>query len=202
MEIRFKRHIVEISDELIKGLDAYLKEHEPFVTGNAVAKFSFIGFSGAAKRSKVKATCESRKMVCDALEVCDEKIDVPSGLEHLLENVDDTFQESLLKIIDSKGMKDSDVYKRADIDRRLFSKIRSNKDYRPKKQTALSLALALGLNLDETIDLIKKAGYALSMSSKADLIVRYCIEHEIFDLLEVNALLYNYDQPLLGGQLA
>ena len=107
-----------------------------------------------------------------------------------------------MKIIDEKGLKDTAVYKKADIDRRHFSKIRSHADYRPRKQTALALALALELNLDETIDLIGRAGYALSNSSRADLIVRYCIEHGIFKLVDVNALLFRYDQPLLGGRLA
>ena len=124
------------------------------------------------------------------------------SLEEMLDEVEDTFQESLLKIIDSRGLNDADIYKRADIDRRHFSKIRSNTDYRPKKQTALALALALNLNMDETIDLIGRAGYTLSHSSRADLIVQYCIEHEIYDLTEVNALLYHFDQPLLGGRLA
>ena len=124
------------------------------------------------------------------------------NLDQLLERADDTFQESLLKLIDARGRDDADVYKKADIDRRHFSKIRSNPDYRPKKQTALALALALELNLDETIDLIGRAGYAFSPASRADLIVRYCIEHHIYDLIEVNGFLYRYDQPLLGGQLA
>ena len=119
----------------------------------------------------------------------------------MLDNIEDTFQESLLKIIDQRGLTDSEVYRKADIDRRHFSKIRSNVDYRPRKKTALALALALELNLDETLDFISKAGYTLSSSSRFDLIVRYCIENEIYDLIEVNALLYKYDQPLLGGKL-
>ena len=121
-----------------------------------------------------------------------------TSLDDILRGLDDTFQESLLKLIDAKGLKDAAVYKDAGIDRRHFSKIRSNADYHPKKQTALALCLALRLNLDETLDLIGRAGYALSPGSRADLIVRYCIENEIFDLYEVNGLLFHYDQPLLG----
>ena len=109
-----------------------------------------------------------------------------------------TFQEKLLAIIDAKGMKDSDVYNRANIDRRLFSKIRSNKNYKPSKPTALAFAIALGLNLDETTDLLQRAGLALSPSSKADLIVKYCIMNGIHDIYDVNGILYEYDQQLLG----
>ena len=115
-----------------------------------------------------------------------------SKLDDILDDVDDTFQESLLKIIDEKGLKDTAVYKKADIDRRHFSKIRSHADYRPRKQTALALALALELNLDETIDLIGRAGYALSNSSRADLIVRYCIEHGIFKLVDVSSMISHF----------
>ena len=125
----------------------------------------------------------------------------PTGasLDDVLGGLDDTFQELLLKTIDKKGLKDSDVYKKAGIDRRHFSKIRGNREYHPKKPTALALCLAMRLNLDETTDLIERAGYALSPGSRADLIVRYCIENEIFDLFEVNGLLFHYDQPLLGA---
>ena len=120
-------------------------------------------------------------------------------------NIDDimgplgqTFQEKLLATIDSKGLRDPDVYRRANIDRRLFSRIRSNKNYKPSKPTALAFAIALGLDLDETTDLLQRAGLALSPSSRADLIVKYCILNEIYDIFDVNALLYEYDQPLLG----
>ncbi|MBR0374380.1 MAG: hypothetical protein IJH91_07640 [Mogibacterium sp.] len=123
------------------------------------------------------------------------------GLDAIIDRAGETFTQSLLRQIDAKGYKDADIYKRADVDRRLFSKIRSNMDYQPRKQTALALALALKLNLDEAVDLISRAGYALSPSSVSDLIVQYCIEHGMYDLADVNALLYNYDQPALGGRL-
>lgn len=122
----------------------------------------------------------------------------PSGsLERMLANADDTFQQHLFKLIDARGLKDSYVYKRAEIDRRLFSKIRSNTYYKPKKLTVVSLCLALELNMDESADLLKRAGYALSESSRQDLIIRYCIEHEIYDRMTVNDILLHYDQPLL-----
>lgn len=205
MKIRYNRISAEISDEIIKGLEAYLAQHEPIMMDNALprATFGMFKLRSAAKFStRDELEFAGAAIAMESCAAADEKDFKKNKLEDLLNDVDDTFQEALLKIIDSKGLKDSDVYKKADIDRRHFSKIRSNKDYKPKKQTALSLALALGLNLDETIDLLKKAGYALSSSSRADLIVRYCIEQGIYSLVDVNALLFKFDQPLLGGQLA
>jgi transcriptional regulator with XRE-family HTH domain len=127
--------------------------------------------------------------------------DEPSLKRHLkdvVEQLDETFQERLFRLIDEKGLTDIQVYKKANIDRKLFSKIRCNINYKPSKATVLALAIALGLNLDETTDLLGRAGLALSPSSKADLIVKYCIINKIHDILDVNAILYEYDQPLLG----
>lgn len=128
-----------------------------------------------------------------------ESIMLGGSLDDLLSQDSETFQQMLFRLIDRKGMKDPEVYKKANIDRKLFSKIRSNEHYVPSKRTALAFAVALELNLDETADLLQRAGLALSPSSRFDLIVGYCINHKIYDIIEINTYLFDYDEPLLVG---
>ena len=122
----------------------------------------------------------------------------PDSIDDLLACKDLTFSEVLLHEIDARRLADPEVYKRANIDRRLFSKIRGNAQYQPKKSTAVALALALNMNLDDTLDLIGRAGYTLTTSSKADIIVMYFIEHECWDVNLINQVLYKFEQPLVG----
>lgn len=123
----------------------------------------------------------------------------PDGLEDLLNDTDAGFSETLLKLIDKTGKKDSDIYKKANIDRKLFSKIRNNPDYKPSKATALAFAIALELNLDETKDFIARAGFALSHSSKFDIIIEYFISNNNYDMFEINETLFAFEQNLLGA---
>ena len=121
------------------------------------------------------------------------------SLEDMLKQADAGFTETLLKLIDKTGKKDSEIYKRANISKQHFSKIRNNPNYKPTKPTALAFAVALELDIDGTKDLIGRAGFALTNSSKFDLIIQYFIEQGNYNMIEINCALYEFDQPLLGS---
>ncbi len=120
------------------------------------------------------------------------------SLEDAVNNLGESFQQRLLRMIDERGMTDPEVYKRANIDRKLFSKIRCSENYVPKKKTIVALAIALKLSPDDTKDLLDSAGFTLTNSSKSDVIVSFCLENDIYDIFEVNALLFKFGQPILG----
>jgi len=128
------------------------------------------------------------------------KVAAPDTLDERLKNLDMTFQEYLFALIDNAGYKDSYVYKRANLTKQTFSKIRSDREYHPSKSTACALALALQLNLDETLDLLKRAGYTLSNSSLFDVIIQFCIEKKEYNIVMVNLYLAEQNQELLGSQ--
>ena len=122
-----------------------------------------------------------------------------ASLEDLLKTLDASFSQTLLQMIDARGLTDSQVYRRAHLSRQHFSKIRGNAAYRPTKATVLALAIALELSLDETRLLLERAGFSLSHASKADVIVEYFIGRRQYDLNLVNRTLYHFDQPILGS---
>lgn len=121
------------------------------------------------------------------------------SLDELVSRKEETFTEMLFRLIDEKDMTDVEVYKSANIDRRLFSKIRSDSNYTPSKVTAIALSISLNLNLDETYDLLKRAGYALSPSNIFDIIIEFFIKEENYDIYEINEALFSFDQNLLGA---
>ena len=179
----FDRAAYQIGNKLFADIAAYIDDH--YVDAHTDSR---------RERTRRMGVVESRMLT--AYE------DAPvaaSGLDEALAHLDAGFSETLLKIIDRSGKKDAEVYKKANVDRKLFSKIRNNPDYKPSKATAIAFAIALELNLDETRDLIARAGYALSASSKFDVIIEYFIRQKKYDIFEINEALFAFDQSLLGA---
>lgn len=121
-----------------------------------------------------------------------------ADIDILINRKQESFSEMLLRLIDEKGMTDTETYKKANIDRRLFSKIRKNKDYSPSKKTVFCFAIALRLSMDETKEFLEKAGFAFSDCSKLDVVVSYFIEKKKYDIFEINEMLFKYGLPILG----
>jgi len=179
----FSRTAYQISSKLFADIAEYVDDH--YVDAHTDSQ---------RERLRRRGVVESRMLT--AYE------DAPvaaSGLDEALAHLDAGFSETLLKIIDRSGKKDAEVYKKANVDRKLFSKIRNNPDYKPSKPTAIAFAIALELNLDETRDLVARAGYALSASSKFDVIIEYFIRQKKYDIFEINEALFAFDQSLLGA---
>ena len=180
----FSRTAYQISSKLFADIAEYVDDH-----------YVDVHTDSQRERLRRMSVLESRTLSADAAAAPM----AVGGLDSLLAHLDAGFSETLLKLIDRSGKKDAEVYKKANVDRKLFSKIRNNPDYKPSKATAIAFAIALELNLDETRDLVARAGYALSASSKFDVIIEYFIRQKKYDIFEINEALFAFDQSLLGA---
>ena len=178
----FGRKTVELSSQIIGAIDEYIDEQQE----------RMLLETEYGDRSEKE--CERRRRNMQRFH----SAVVPQNLDQMLDDAGDTFQQRLFWLIDKSGMDDVTVYKKANIDRKVFSKIRCKKDYKPSKKTAVAFAVALKLDMPEMLDLLSCAGIALSKSDKFDLIITYCVQNGIYDIFEINAILFRYGQPILG----
>ena len=174
-------------------LDRYLYPREP--------RSSAVGYH-SSKKKKSSSMEDSGISFSGSFEMADAEkssyVPMPQQMDSYRFEPDESFSECLIRMIDERGLKDPEVYKKANIDRKLFNHIINDKYYRPKKETAVALAIGMKLNMKDTATLLERAGYVLSKAIKFDLIIRYCIEHRIYNIFEINEILFAEDQKTLG----
>lgn len=190
----FDRTSFKLSEKLFHSVASYIDENYVDACEQTAEDRKWL------RRRLALDLCE-RRSVYDEEAPCAASICETPGavdLDTFLKQKDSGFVETLLDLIKKSGQKNSMIYKRANLSKQHFSKLINNPDINPTKPTAIALALALELDLDTTCDLIGRAGYALTNSSKFDLIIRYCIENHKYNLVEINCVLFEHDQSLLG----
>ena len=197
----FDRESLAVSEELLGAVESYIDEHyvEEKELRYPRRKLLDVEREALSDAEMLNVSVVMPLVADDTVIAGTVSAPVSASLDDLVGDLDEPFSATLLRLIDSTGKKDSEVYNRANIDRRLFSKIRSNTNYAPSKPTVLAFAIALELTLAQTKDLLERAGLALSHSRKFDVIVEYFIQSGKYDIFEINEVLFSYDQPLLGG---
>ena len=178
----FGSRTFELSSQIVGAIDEYIDEHQE----HELLKSEYGGWEAA----DFERWRRNANRVHSAA--------VPQTLDQLLDDAGDTFQQRLFKLIDASGMDDVTVYKKANIDRKVFSSIRCKKDYKPSKKTAVAFSVALKLPMQDMLELLSCASMTLSKSDKFDLIITYCVQNGIYDIFAINAILFQYGQPLLG----
>ena len=192
--VLYDRHSLAVSRKLFASVEEYIDDH--YVAQNDES------YESGRRRREYEERQRLMEEAAPILRAPIRPLQTPvaaRSLENLMDNLGESFTTRLLRLIDERGLKDSTVYKQSNISRQHFSKIQCNRDYNPKKKTVLAFAVGLHLSEDETIDLLKSAGYAFSDGSKRDWIVRYCLEQKIYNINQVNTLLFKYDQEQLGA---
>ena len=200
----FSEKAFSLSEKLFKDVESYIDEH--YVDERLDEEYRDNWSEGIRRewrfireRRRQKANLDAEDLdYCASIPLPNAAGNAKMSLEAMLEKEEMTFSEALLDWLIKKNLNDPDVYKKANIDRKLFSKIRKNPDYKPKKNTAIALALAMELDLEETKEFIGRAGYALTHSSKYDIIIEYFILQKNYNVFEINEVLFAYNYPLIG----